>query len=1001
MDLNKFLKNEDIIYSMIYYYINDSTNKKTPIYECNNLSIEDLELRNKNLDNGYINHFTTNKNYNKIVNINIKPQYHNKKPLSQKEYDSIKLVYSLFLKYSDNIYVIDIDEESIKSLDDFIKLLKSLGDEYKGFRKLIKNASWIKGNTKGIHIYIRINNMIKYTNQIDIFKGFKGDLIKKTNIWESSDKVINNYKDKLTEIDYEDIKCIIDFEKNKKKDKQKKEKKERKTKEEKKKEEEDKIHEYYNENLTLEIEPDDELIREILNSFDKDYFTGYQNWLILTNVMKFHNKFDIWDEYCKSIDGYNKENNYRTWDNIKPLIDINYLILKSNKRDKLIERYRKIDNLDINKLDNIKIKEDNKKYLVDIIENKNHLLTYEDFINNDVIGINSGCGTGKTSGMNYLMSNYLKENKDIKFLSIVNKISLSDQHIETFEDINLVSYQDENKDIYNDNLVVCINSLLMLNNISSFKNYVIYIDEITDLCKTLTHSENLHIKIGLIYTLLLKMIRECKKFIISDNQLNNASYEFLGYKISNNKLIIKNNYLRFKNTEAIRIRNEYIFIDKLKYHIRKKTPFIMACDSVQKVNDIMALLDFNEDIKMYVGGDGKIVDTNNYDKDYIIYSPKITTGVDFNKTPVISYLYIKGDSIDSELLYQQVCRNRLIKKLYYYCNDVKSKKPNYDNYEDCKNYYKNLVECNNKVFENMCVNKCVDDDIHIRKVVENKFFKLFTLNEYDKDCYNTNKRIHFENLLRNQGWILKCEGDIYMMDDKELKKIRGELKEIKDIEYEEYINGKDNMALSKRVEYLRLPVLEKKEILTKYKEVIKTNKGFDKHLKISKLLYNNDYVDMKLDTLKQQSFNVIEVDNVYTKLKHLHEFEKKYNIKFLDKEYKYDGSKIEINDNEWFLLKNIFKSEKDKPKTKYDLIKFYVQALKNITNENIYKSEQKQINKKKYSIYTLDVDKISYHFELAKHRINGLNYNDSIKELFNIKIQQNIFDEDLLNEKLE
>lgn len=994
MQINQFLKNESIYYSMIYYYINDSSNKKTPIYECNDLSIEDLELRNKNLDNGYINHFTSKKNYNKIFNINNKPHYHGKKPLSQKEYDSIKLVYSIFLKHSDNIYVIDIDDENIKSLDDFINLLESLGDEYKKFIKLIKKSAWIKGNTKGIHIYIRINNMVSYSNQIDIFKGFKGDLIRKTNIWENSDKVINNYKNKLTEIDYDDIKFIIDFEKSKKQNKDKK-KKEKKTKEEKEKEKEEKLYEYYHSNLTLEKEPDDKLIKDILNSFDKDYFTGYMNWLILTNIMKFHNKFDIWDDYCKSIKGYDKDNNMKIWNNTNPKIDINYLILISNRGFEFIERYRKIDRLDINNLEGVKFIEDNKEFLCDIVNNENHLLTHEDFNNHDVIGINSGCGTGKTSGMNYIMSNYLKNNK-CKFLSIVNKISLSEQHTKTFKDINLISYQDDNKDIENDNLVVCINSLLMLNNISSFKDYIIYIDEITDLTKTLTHSENLHAKIGGIYTLLLRMIRECKKFIISDNQLNNASYEFLGYKNSNKKLIIKNNYLKFKEKQAIRVKNEEEFINKLLNHIDDKTPFILACDSVQKAYDIHILLGQNKNINIYVGGDEKKVDTDNYENSFIIYTPKITTGVDFNNTEVISYLYIKGDSIDSELLYQQVCRNRQIERLYYYCNTVKSKKPNYDNYEDCKKYYKNLIEYNNKVFENMCVNKCVDDDIHIKTVVENKFFNLFTLNEYDNDCYKTNIRIHFENILIKQGWLLQNEGEINYISDNELKKVRKEMNDVKEEEFNEYIEGKENPVISKRVEYLRIPIKEKKEVLTKYKEVIKTNKDFDKHLKISKLFYNYDYVDMKLDNLKQESFNVIDVKHSYNKLFYLHNFEKKYNIKFLDTEYNYDDSEIKINSDEWKVLKCIFRSDKDKkPKTKYDLIKFYIQGLKNITGESIYKSKQKRNGKDYKTIYLLDLDKINYHFGLAKYRINNNNYNDSIKQLFNIKSNNDMFDEEI------
>ena len=49
-------------------------------------------------------------------------------------------------------------------MDDFIK---------KSGCKLFKKSPWIQGNTKGIHIYIKIKYMIEYSNQQE------GDLIKK------------------------------------------------------------------------------------------------------------------------------------------------------------------------------------------------------------------------------------------------------------------------------------------------------------------------------------------------------------------------------------------------------------------------------------------------------------------------------------------------------------------------------------------------------------------------------------------------------------------------------------------------------------------------------------------------------------------------------------------------------------------------------------------------------------------------------------------------------
>ena len=126
-----------------------------------------------------------------------------------------------------------------------------------------------------------------------------------------------------------------------------------------------------------------------------------------------------------------------------------------------------------------------------------------------MIGINSGCGTGKTFGINKLTTKYIQKNPKIKFLSIVNKICLAEQHVKTFKNIKLVSYQDKNKNVYRDNLVVCVNSLLILNEIEDFTNYIVYIDEITDFLKSLTGSNTMVYTIRDIFTILLKIIREC------------------------------------------------------------------------------------------------------------------------------------------------------------------------------------------------------------------------------------------------------------------------------------------------------------------------------------------------------------------------------------------------------------------------------------------------------------------------------------------------------------
>ena len=114
------------------------------------------------------------------------------------------LAHALFLKHSDNLYCIDIDEPSITTMDELKDLIWDL-DYYEE----IFDCPYTKGNTKGIHIYIRINNVPHYTNQQSVFRDFTGDFIKKNNMWERIDKQVYNYNGKIPTVDFDDIKQIF------------------------------------------------------------------------------------------------------------------------------------------------------------------------------------------------------------------------------------------------------------------------------------------------------------------------------------------------------------------------------------------------------------------------------------------------------------------------------------------------------------------------------------------------------------------------------------------------------------------------------------------------------------------------------------------------------------------------------------------------------------------------------------------------------------------------
>ena len=91
----------------------------------------------------------------------------------------------------------------------------------------------------------------------------------------------------------------------------------------------------------------------------------------------------------------------------------------------------------------------------------------------------------------YELFNDKKEIKEVnKILSIVSRVTLASQHIESFSEqgINMSSYLD-NVDIEDNNIVICINLILRYHSYEAefFNNYVVYIDEINTFTRHLTH----------------------------------------------------------------------------------------------------------------------------------------------------------------------------------------------------------------------------------------------------------------------------------------------------------------------------------------------------------------------------------------------------------------------------------------------------------------------------------------------------------------------------------
>ena len=201
--IQEFAEINNIPYTDILVLIKNVNKQKYPIYERNNLSIEEIIERNKS---GIIKN--KNGRHTKIIFDNLdyvwlstnEPRYKIKKD------DKLIRTNSLYLKHTKNIYCIDVDQE-FTNFDTFLDILD------KDLKNLLTNCPYTTGNTKGFHIYVKINNVPEYTDQQDVYNCFKGDLLKQTNIWEFNHKLITVTQ--IPEYEFEQLKCLFNSKINK------------------------------------------------------------------------------------------------------------------------------------------------------------------------------------------------------------------------------------------------------------------------------------------------------------------------------------------------------------------------------------------------------------------------------------------------------------------------------------------------------------------------------------------------------------------------------------------------------------------------------------------------------------------------------------------------------------------------------------------------------------------------------------------------------------------
>jgi hypothetical protein len=689
---------------------------------------------------------------------------------------------------------------------------------------------------------------------------------------------------------------------------------------------ESKEKEAINNNLVL-IKDADEL-RTIL---DKLISVSSRNWFNITtaikNLLHSYNNLDedeikrIWRKWSKKQEGYDKQNNLKIWDGATSNINMNFVISQFNKKQPKEQQITLLDSFKplelFKKPDDIPMMTMNNKYIYD--ENyKGEQFNQETLNKYDTIIIKSTTGTGKTSNTARHVEQYIKDHSEYKFMSIINLITLSHQHLNSFKNINIVSYEnkgDLNKE--DNNIVICLNSLMMYSTYNGdfFKNYIVYMDEITSLLSSLTHNNNLDKTLKGVYIVLMKIINNAHKVIVSDATINNNTFTFLNKRT--NKIYIENTFKKYEGLNVYKMNDENEFLTILKQHVKKNKYFLFGGDSMKIVQKyyyktITPENEINSELITSVDK-LKVMDaTAQFKNKFIFYSPSITTGIDFSiDTPQDVFLYINGRSITPETSFQQMSRTRNIKNVYVYISETDSKTAQYNTIEETKEHFKNISSIH-PIINKMCLNN-IDDEYIFN---ENAYFNLFTFNEYIKDTYETNKKQHFYNILIDNGFSIIQIGTTDKLD----KQILKEMKEILNNKEEEQFNKqieqmkeggsltteKDEKNLLKMsIEYLQI---EDIKTAVEYKDILIDKYKRDDYFNLIKLLRTDNKVSFKIKESTKNTTSYKIVYSTYHKISLIMQLEKELNIKRFQFDKLSEDKPLKLSDE---LIKNINRISKN------------------------------------------------------------------------------------------
>lgn len=712
-----------------------------------------------------------------------------------------------------------------------------------------------------------------------------------------------------------------------------------------------------------------EVIEKILGSDTFRAMAGdYSTWSLITAILKKYDLMEQWDNWSKTNnDKYNIQKNMEFWKSCNPdtvMADLDYIQfiynLDSGEHIEIIEN-KIYDKITVKPKNTTVI---NRQYLPSMKNGKYYIDNeMQEVFNNKCVIIKASMGAGKTT----LINEYIKDN-DEKFISIVSRVSLSDTQYKTFSkwSSKYVHYSDrQNKNL--DYYITTCDSLTHIN-LEDFNNRIVYLDEISSLLHYITMANHVKSKRD-IFINFIHILNNSKQIICTDADVNDIVFKLFDM-LDIEYAYIDNKYKHSNSTEHISYNNETTFFDNYSM-VSEKEYTIFCADSKRKVDEarqILYNLNIPDDKILVITSDKtpldtekKLIDTDNWKDKYILYSPSIVYGIDFQPDKNLNvFCHVTGHTINPIQIMQQMFRCRKIENIHT-CIKSRPHKSRFDCFDDVLDYYKK-IDINEYIINgsNDCLNYIDDEET---KYIFETIYMYYILAD---DLTKANYYKYITRTLEERN----IETKIITSDIKKEQNTReqydnkSELIENADLIIESILDGnkiKTFNPIVKRAEMLGLLNLEKnraKQCIKKYKHIIEDDREYKKHNRMKyylELVDEPDKIKNRYEHAKSSGYLINAQEDTIGKLELLRQL--KYN----------DTENRKQTFDKLKKMTRLTSKEYDE--------KFYYKVLKHLDFDFI-KSVREVKNKIRETRYKVDEDQLTVCKELIEIKKEAMRNSD-------------------------